>query len=98
MTWSTLPLVSVSNICLDVATGGARSAGAVAVNVAAWLAPSRIPAASAANATVNEPKEVFAGPPPSARVRVAVLPLTATDASVPPEGTATRVQGVVPAL
>ncbi len=74
------------------------SLGAVAAKLERLPAGSRIPAALLARATVNEPTVVSMGPAPSVTVSVAVEPVTATLASVPPLGTLASVHGAVPAV
>src|SRR5581483_7128965 len=63
-----------------ITTGGAASAGAVLANPVAVHPPA------GANETLNEPTAVLAAPPPSVNVSVALVPDTAAEDSVAPEG------------
>src|ERR671936_750418 len=93
-----VPVTAPAWGAIDTTTGPAPSDGEVAANDD-WLpAASRMPLALAASATVNDPTAVLAAAPPSFSVRVAWLPDTLTDASVPPEGTFASVQGAFPAV
>ena len=98
MTWSTLPLPFASCITIAVRTGAAPSVGVVAAKVDWLLAASRMPLALVARAMVKVLTAVSAAPAPSLRVRVAVVPATATEARVPALGMLASVQGAVPAV
>ena len=97
-TRSTLPSALSSNISADCRIGLAPSVGVVVANDARFPAASRMPAGSAARATVNEPTEVSSGPAPSVIAIVTVGVTTVTDADAPPLGTLARVQIVVGAV
>ena len=98
VTWSTRPFVFWSSMASDVMTGAAPSCGANAKNDA-WLpAASAIPPGMAARAILKFPTDVSAGPVPSFSVRMALLPVTETEFSEPPDGTPVRVHGAFPAV
>lgn len=95
---SAIPALLVLLVITSVGTGPALSAGAVAANEDRLPLASRIPVAVAARATVRLPTVVSAAPVPSVMVKVARVPATATDASVPPDGTPLSVHGALPAV
>ena len=94
---STLPSALSSNISADCRIGLAPSLGAVLPNDA-WLpAASRMPAGSAASATVNEPTAVSSGPAPSVMVVGRGRGGHCDRRQRPPLGTSVSVHGAVPA-
>ena len=97
VTWSTFPFAFLSSMDIDIMTGAAPSAGDSGKNDDWFPAASAIPPVAAFRPILKLPTEVSGAPGPSVSVRIALLPLTDTELSEPPDGTPVSVQGAVPA-